>query len=598
MPKTLVKIGKQRDKDPTRTRPIRDRYVREVDRRFGRIRSAVHWYVVEENRLGAVKQQDRPAVLEEDEESRGVLPPALPAAVAGAYVYEQSSQRVDEFMFWLDEQVKAEVLTYTREYSFTGYGHKNWQDVHIYSAYQRGIAQSLADLRSAGAALPELGSAAAIMLRPFHADRVALLYTRAFNGMKGVTEAMKAQMAHVLAKGMAEGRHPWQIARALADRIDKIGITRARLIARTEIGWAHRQATLNEFAALEGIVGEEILGQWWTALDERVRPRHREWHGKVYTREVLATMIGEPNCLLGTAVVHSPCLLERTFERFYNGPIVIIETTSGNRLACTPNHPIATPHGFLPAGLLYEGDRLLGCTKSDIAVSVGKDEKEIESTIQNVARSFPLSGQVSSGRVANQPRNFHGDGSGSEITIVRSDGKLVNGLHPKRSEHFREPELSFGSMEDVLRPGGGPFLFDLIRVFLSGSLDVSSFKLVRALLRRHFIPLEFFGGASASGRNTSISENGHDSGSGDFELFGQRVAGFPPILFDEISSVILTNYVGHVYNLQTEKGFYLAVDNVAGFQGEVNYYITGNCRCCVLPWTETLAKIRAKFGDE
>jgi len=432
------------------------------------------------------------------------------------------------------------------------------------------------------------------MLQPFHADRAALIYTRAFNGMKGVTEAMKAQMAHVLATGMAEGRHPWQIARRLADRVDKIGITRARLIARTETARAHRQATLNEFEALEGIVGEEIFGQWWTALDERVRPRHREWHGKVYTREVLATMVGEPNCLLGTAVVYSPCRLERTFERFYNGPIVIIETASGNRLACTPNHPIATPQGCL----LYKGDRLLGCAKSDIAASVGKDEKKIEATIQDIARSFPLSGQVFSSRIANQPRNFHGDGSGSEVTIVRSDSKLVNGSHPESSEHFRELEFSFGSMEDVFRSSGGPLLFDLIGVFLSGSLDVRGFELVRALFRRHFVPFEFFSGALVPDGNTGFFENGHDSGSGDFELFGQRVAGFPSILFDEISSVTFINYIGHVYNLQTEKGFYLAVDNVAGFQGEVNYYITGNCRCTILPWTKTLAEIRAKFGEK
>lgn len=296
MTTTLVKIGPRRDKDPTQTKPVRDRYVREVVQRFGRIKKAVRRYVVEENRLGAVKV-GQVAALQEEEEPCGVLPPAMPEAVAaGAYVYEQSAQRTEDFMIWLDEQVKSEVLTYTRQYNFISYGHKNWQDVYVYSAYHRGIQQALTDLKGAGAVLPELGSAASIMMQPFHADRVALLYTRSFNGMKGITEAMKAQMAEVLARGMAEGQHPWRIARMLADRVDKIGITRAKLIARTEIGRAHRQATLNEYAALEGIIGEEILIQWWTALDERVRPKHREWHGKIYTKEVAQTMIGEPNC--------------------------------------------------------------------------------------------------------------------------------------------------------------------------------------------------------------------------------------------------------------------------------------------------------------
>lgn len=594
MTTTLVKIGPRRDKDPTQTKPVRDRYVREVVRRFGRIKAAVRQYVVEDNRLGAIRA-GRPVALQEEEEPRGVLPPITPEAVAaGVYIYKQSAQRTDDFMVWLDEQVKNEVLTYTRQYNFIGYGHKNWQDVHIYSAYHRGIQQALTDLKGAGAVLPELGSAAAIMMQPFHADRVALLYTRSFNSMKGVTEAMKAQMADVLARGMAEGRHPWQIARMLVDRVDKIGITRAKLIARTEIGWAHRQATLNEYSALEGIIGEEILIQWWTALDERVRAKHRLWHGNIYTKEVAQTMIGEPNCLLGTAMIYSPGHLERTFERFYNGPIVILETTSGNRLACTPNHPIATSHGFLPAGLLYKGDRLLCCAKSDIAVSVGKNENEIESTIQDVARSFPLSGHIPFVRIANQPGDFHGDGSGSEVTIIRSDSKLVGGVDSQIPKHFREFELSIGGVRNEFGSGNCPFLFDLIGVFLSGSLDVSGFNLLRSLLRRHVVPFDLFGFTLSSDMGVGFSKDGADSGSGDPKFFGKSVAGLSVgVSLDEISSVMFTNYVGHVYNLQTKDGFYLAVDNVAGFGGKVNYYITGNCRCTVLPWTPILAAARA-----
>jgi len=113
--------------------------------------------------------------------------------------------------------------------------------------------------------------------------------------MKGITESMKGQMSGVLAMGMAEGRSPYDIAYKLKDRVDAI-ITRARLIARTEVVHTHNEAAMNEFESLEGIVGETIYVQWWTALDERVRATHAARHGKVFKRKTAQGLIGEPNC--------------------------------------------------------------------------------------------------------------------------------------------------------------------------------------------------------------------------------------------------------------------------------------------------------------
>jgi len=114
--------------------------------------------------------------------------------------------------------------------------------------------------------------------------------------MKGITESMKGQMSGVLAMGMAEGRGPYDIAYKLKDRVEAIGITRARLIARTEVVHTHNAAAMNEFESLEGIVGETIYVQWWTALDERVRATHAARHGKVFKRKTAQGLIGEPNC--------------------------------------------------------------------------------------------------------------------------------------------------------------------------------------------------------------------------------------------------------------------------------------------------------------
>jgi len=91
---------------------------------------------------------------------------------------------------------------------------------------------------------------------------VGLIYTRTFSDLNGITQAMDQQISRILAQGIGEGRGPMDIARELNERVDKIGISRARMLARTEIVSAHAEASINAYeeAGLEGVdVEAEIL---------------------------------------------------------------------------------------------------------------------------------------------------------------------------------------------------------------------------------------------------------------------------------------------------------------------------------------------------
>ena len=278
----ILKITKRRDKDPNQCLSVVVAWDREVKKRFNNLKQKIYQYIVKNNKLGG-----KTPTLKSD----------VTALASNGYVYEYSNDQLKSFNSWLDTQVKAGILE-TEQRPFAGLTSSNsvWCDTYIQSAYQKGIAQARADLNAGGAKLLDLGPVHAAFNKPIHADRVGLMYTRSFNGMAGVTEAMKSQMSNVLASSMAEGRSPYDIAYKLNDRVDKIGMTRSRLIARTEVTYTHNQATLNEFASLEGVVGEDILVQWWTALDERVRSSHRLLHAVVMTREEVQQYLGDPNC--------------------------------------------------------------------------------------------------------------------------------------------------------------------------------------------------------------------------------------------------------------------------------------------------------------
>lgn len=282
METTILKVTKRRDKDPTFSDPLIKRWFAEISRRFNSLSQAVIQYIYTDNRLGG------------KEETSGPLD--ITSLAARKYVYEHSPDKAKEFMDWLDQQVADGIMEVEKRPWMVGQGYSLWTDTYVHSAYQKGILQARTDLNNGGAKLPDLGPVSAAMNKPFHADRLGLVYSRVFNGMKGLTEQMKGQMSQVLALGMADGRSPYDIAYKLKDRVDAIGITRARLIARTEVIHAHNEAALNEFDSLEGIVGETIYVQWWTALDDRVRPTHAARHGRVYRRDKAKQLIGEPNC--------------------------------------------------------------------------------------------------------------------------------------------------------------------------------------------------------------------------------------------------------------------------------------------------------------
>lgn len=224
----------------------------------------------------------------------------------GQFAYLRDADKVDEFMQWLLEQEQKGILELVQGVDPLGVrGSFPWTNLYVRRAYEHGIKMGRLDLKRQGIEIAEFANVSQFALSsalqsPFHLDRVGLAFTRVFNELKGVTATMDGQISRVLANGLARGESPYKIARDINDRVDKIGITRARLIARTETTFVHNSAGLNEFERAEAVLGEEVFVQWWSALDVRVRPSHDKGHGgrhgRIYTRAEGMTLIGDPNC--------------------------------------------------------------------------------------------------------------------------------------------------------------------------------------------------------------------------------------------------------------------------------------------------------------
>jgi len=137
------------------------------------------------------------------------------------------------------------------------------------------------------------------------------LYSRTFSDLKGITSAMDTQISRVLAQGIADGKHPRDLAKLLTKTISgpmgDLGITdtlgrfipaerRAKILARTEIIRAHHAATIQEYRNYE-VEGVRVKAEWMTAGDGRVCGSCAALEGNVYSLDVIESKIPlHPQC--------------------------------------------------------------------------------------------------------------------------------------------------------------------------------------------------------------------------------------------------------------------------------------------------------------
>jgi hypothetical protein len=285
--------------DPTRTLTLRNRFAADVTKRFNALKRDISISIVDRDCFGI-----QPDLI------------ALAASAYRAFDFPRTQEKIAGFMAWLQEQEDAGILEVSiRPGTLRGI-EEAWTDTYIQSAYAKGITRSRAELRKQGLQIPDIdavGGVRSLFNQPFHADRLGVLYTRTFEDLKTVTQFMNGQIRRRisdglttgLTRGIAEGKNPRVIARELVkdvnNRVDKIGISRARMIARTEIIRAHHEANIAEYERAQDMfdveVEIEIQAEWATA-GFNVCPicLDLEAGGPYKLNEIRSMIPAHPNC--------------------------------------------------------------------------------------------------------------------------------------------------------------------------------------------------------------------------------------------------------------------------------------------------------------
>lgn len=275
-----------KQRDPTGTLSTRNAFVSETQKRFKRLKAIITDAVVDDDIFGLVLSKTFLIGARKD-------PIRQRARLSRkAFAFETDPRKIEMFNLWMDRQVKAGILT-VEPGELGLLGEARWTDTYIGSSYRKGINDAYIDVRKAVGGSAELAAQLPLGIlsttaeeflrdsftRPIHADRVRMLYTRAFDELKGITAGMSSKIGSALSQGIAEGRGPIEIASRLNREVD-IGLNRARVLARTEIIRAHAEGTLNTYESM-GIEDVEAEVEFSTAKDSRVCQRCRGLHGKV-----------------------------------------------------------------------------------------------------------------------------------------------------------------------------------------------------------------------------------------------------------------------------------------------------------------------------
>lgn len=371
-----------------------------------------------------------------------------------------------------------------------------------------------------------------------------------------------------LGAGAFDGENPMTVARKLASAFDLGNYDWVRL-ARSEIARAQSHGKLREYREL-GVTQVD----WFTA-SQGVCPICTELgEGGPYDIATAPVPVDDshPNCFPAATTIWSPRLIGSA-ERWYEGELVEIVTASGVLLSGTPNHPVLTPQGWIPFNCLREGDDVIRCLDAERAMAlVCPDDYHGPALIEDAAITLGTTASVAAVTVPSSAKHFHGDGMHADVEIVEADsllhGDVVAALAQQASQRKLVGVDSDAAQLASLR---APFA-SLIRFNPSARRAVCGADKATPFIDAGLRHTQIQGFAAPANSNSGAAKIAMQSRAANADAFGEGFEALSGLITcDRILEIRKRDFSGHVYNLETSTGWYVA-------EG----VIVHNCRCTVL----------------
>ncbi|HET8777971.1 MAG TPA: minor capsid protein [Candidatus Limnocylindria bacterium] len=481
----------------------------------------------------------------------------------------------------------------------------------------RGVVRSIADLPIEGLQLGEWWQAQA----------------------RAMTDGTRRQIQ----AGLLLGEGPREIARRILPARGSETTPAAFRIARRNATMLVRTATTAVHNDAAVSTSRETGGRlvFRAVLDARTSAICRARDGEIYRADDprLPTPPLHPNCVLGDCLVSPGGRIAAHMERRFEGELIVIRTAAGRELACTPNHPILTRRGWVPAQALHFGEEVVSHGVIDGPAPTRHDVQHVPARMHEIAEALRRAAKMPATEVPVSAPDFHGDGTDGEVAVVRADGLLYDMRNFALDEDPLERTLVCGELPGAVRLACSSALLQLgdrgdtaTDGGMSGSSEPTPL-LGRGSLHARLLLLmaiargdaglhedaAYWEGAGAQqardpGHTAALVEKANDRrrievgppisarphlhaaalemaierSAPDARAGRERSAVFASeVAFDQVVEIERRQFAGQVHNLETEFGVYAA-----------NGIITHNCRSYLAPAPDWKALGIAKPGGD
>lgn len=224
---------------------------------------------------------------------------------------------------------------------------------------------------------------------------VRAILAESINQTRGITETTRQAIRAHIAEGARRSYTVQQVADgvlddaypSLASVVESSYARRVEVIASTEMARA-QSLGIAETYRMNGV--ERVLIRDGTACGWDGHDSPDKANGSIRTvAEYRETPLSHPYCLIGETVVltidGAPL---SSSSRWFEGEVVVLCAAGNELLTCTPEHPILTDRGWLAANEIQEGDHVFRSTFGDWMREAGPDNYQVPACIEDVASSF------------------------------------------------------------------------------------------------------------------------------------------------------------------------------------------------------------------
>ncbi|PHM52488.1 phage minor head protein [Xenorhabdus sp. KK7.4] len=227
---------------------------------------------------------------------------------AGSFIYDLSAAELALLL----EQIQL-ILD---DYLLAGGQDQLWVFEYVAQAYQRGTVNAYTNLSAQSAVYAQHTTLSALLSMPAYQNQVAVALVSTYSDWKGLSDAARADLSHVIAEAIARGINPKETATIISKRLD-VSMSRAKNIAQTEQLGALRQANWNEMAWAKARLGLNTRLLWLSALKPTTRQWHAVRHGKLYTQQEVEEFYAKNGNRYRCYCAQQPVVLDED-DKLYN----------------------------------------------------------------------------------------------------------------------------------------------------------------------------------------------------------------------------------------------------------------------------------------